>query len=274
MSDPDEASKTSGARDQTSEAQTGQRIFLSHAAAELKQGLEQRSAQEAAARAETARRIIDDVISLLRHDVPYPTKEAFKALLEKLTHVIPEQRISHAVYIQNMDPIIEETDDRIWRRYKELSEQFSERAPRTSASSSSGEEQSVPEQPSSENYADLRAQLSEARAEVKISEALGRIEAGFAGINGRLDVLNSRVEGVERTTSGIKTTVITTGIATGIAVVGVTAAILTYGQTWFGLGLTTRDVVKTTVSEEMERQRQSVPPGQSVPPAAAPTPGR
>lgn len=74
------------------------------------------------------------------------------------------------------------------------------------------------------------------------AEMRGEVREGFARTNERLDA-------VERSTGGIKTTVITTVIGTGIAVVAIVIAVLTYGQTWFGIGISEREVIRATVAE-------------------------
>ena len=112
----------------------------------------------------------------------------------------------------------------------------------------------MPNPDPTDDTTELRIQLAEARSEAKLAQALGEIRtemrSGFAAINARLDSL-----------SGIKATV----IGTGIAVVAVIIALMTYGQTWFGIGVSTRDVVKATV---MEYRQQTAP--QVVPPAGQP----
>ncbi len=118
-------------------------------------------------------------------------------------------------------------------------------------------------------FAELRAQLAEARSDGKLAEAIGRsdarhaevvgrVDTGFAEIRGQIATVNARLEGIERTTGGIKTTVIVTGL-TAVALI---VAILTYGQTWFGIGLSTRDAVK---SEVAGMQQQTKPPVSTSP---------
>lgn len=85
---------------------------------------------------------------------------------------------------------------------------------------------------------DLKIKLSEAQGEVRLAEALGEVRTGFAQLNERLAAL-------DRSTSGLKAVI----IGTGIAAVAVVVAMLAYGQTWFGIGVATRDIIRATVSE-------------------------
>ena len=106
---------------------------------------------------------------------------------------------------------------------------------------------SEPGPPSSET--ELRVQLAEARTDTKFAEMLGEVRIGFAKMDGRFGEIEARMGGLERSTSGIKATV----IGTGIAVVALVIAVMTYGQTWFGIGVSTRDVVKAAVTEYRQR---------------------
>ena len=107
---------------------------------------------------------------------------------------------------------------------------------------------SEPGPPSSET--ELRVQLAEARTDTKFAEMLGEVRIGFAKMDGRFGEIEARMGGLERSTSGIKATV----IGTGIAVVALVIAVMTYGQTWFGIGVSTRDVVKAAVTEYRQQQ--------------------
>lgn len=102
---------------------------------------------------------------------------------------------------------------------------------------------------------ELRIQLAEARTDKKFAEMLGEVRTGFAA-------LGARLEAVERSTSGIRTTVITTAIGTGLGVLALVVAIMSYGQTWFGIGVTNRDTVRAIVTE-----MQAHPPAQPPPTA-------
>ncbi len=85
---------------------------------------------------------------------------------------------------------------------------------------------------------DLKIVLSEARTDTKFATLMGEMRTEFAKINTRLDSL-------ERSVTGIKPTI----IITGIALAGVIIAALTYGQAGFGLGVSTREIIKATVAE-------------------------
>jgi hypothetical protein len=115
-------------------------------------------------------------------------------------------------------------------------------------------------QPMADENADLRAELAEARTDKKFAEMLGEVRSGFANIDakfaaldGRIGALEGRVDArlsaLERATAGIKPTIIVTGLAVAALMVGV----LTYGQTWFGIGGSTRDVVRSAVSEYIQQ---------------------
>jgi hypothetical protein len=123
---------------------------------------------------------------------------------------------------------------------------------------------------------EIEAQIaaSEARGSTRLAEALGEMRTGLADTRGEMrtgfaDVraafaelrgemregfarTNERLDAVEKSTGGIKTTV----IGTGIAVVAIVIAVLAYGQTWFGIGISSRDVIRATVME----MRQTAPP--------------
>lgn len=68
-------------------------------------------------------------------------------------------------------------------------------------------------------------------------------------VDGRFVGLDARMQSLERATAGVKTTI----IGTGIAVVAVMIAVLAYGQTWFGIGVTTRDIVRATITEYIQQ---------------------
>ncbi len=129
--------------------------------------------------------------------------------------------------------------------------------------------ESMSQSDSNATFAELRAQLAEARSDGKLAEAIGKSDARYAEVVGRLDTgltdikgqitaVNTRLEGIERMTGGIKTTV----MVTGLTVVAIIVAILTYGQTWFGIGITTRDAVKAEVTS---MQQQAKPPAGNPP---------
>lgn len=131
------------------------------------------------------------------------------------------------------------------------------------------EVESMSQSDSNTNFADLRAQLAEARSEGKLAEAIGksnerhaeivgRLDTGLAEIKGQIVAMNTRLEGIERITNGTKMTVILTGL-TAVAVV---ITILAYGQSWFGVGISTRDAVIA----EVTRMQQQTKPSVTAPP--------
>lgn len=101
---------------------------------------------------------------------------------------------------------------------------------------------------------ELRIQLAEARTDKKFADMLGEMRTGFAQLDGRFGRLEARLDTLERSTSGLKATVITTGIGTGIGVVAVVVATLAYGGSLFGNGLTTRDAINNAVTQELQHQ--------------------
>jgi hypothetical protein len=128
------------------------------------------------------------------------------------------------------------------------------------------------------NRPEIEAQIaaSEARGSTRLAEALGEMRVGFADVRtgfaevrtgfaevrtefaevrASIATLASRLEAVEKSTAGIKPTV----IGTGIAVVAVVISVLAYGQTWFGLGISSRDVIRATVLEMRETAAQTAP---------------
>lgn len=121
--------------------------------------------------------------------------------------------------------------------------------------------------PDDQIVADLRAKLAEAHAETKLTEAIsrsdlkfaeliGRVDTGFVDIKGQISTVNARLDGIEKSTTGLKTTI----VGTGVAVVAVVIAVMTYGQAWFGIGVSTRDVVKAAVLEMQTQTRPGAPP--------------
>jgi len=85
---------------------------------------------------------------------------------------------------------------------------------------------------------DLKFRLAAAETDKKFAEVLGEIRTISADLSGRMTA-------VQDASRGTKTTVMVTGLAVAALMVG----ILTYGQAWFGIGVSTRDVVKSAVSE-------------------------
>jgi len=98
---------------------------------------------------------------------------------------------------------------------------------------------------------DLRLEAALARMDGKIDTALAKIDGTFGKIEARLDA-------VEKSTDGLKGTI----IGTGLGVVAVVIGVLAFGQSWFGAGLTARDMVRSAVEEVLRQQPPPVkPPG-------------
>lgn len=102
----------------------------------------------------------------------------------------------------------------------------------------------------------LRDELLELKARADLTAAMGTLEARFSGIDvrfakidGQFAALSERLGAIERHTGGTKATVVLTGIATVTLVV----AVMAYGQAWFGIGVSTRDVVHSAVAEYIQQ---------------------
>ena len=99
---------------------------------------------------------------------------------------------------------------------------------------------------------DAKLQAAEARGDTKLAEALGEVRTAFARLEGKFDNVNTRITDLQHSTGGTKGTI----LATGVAVVALIVGILTYGQGWFGIGVTTRDTIKSVVTEVIQQQHQ------------------
>jgi hypothetical protein len=125
-------------------------------------------------------------------------------------------------------------------------------------------ENKVAEPRGSEKMSDLTREemkasleLAEAKTDVKFAQLIGKIDTANADLRGDIRALSAHFSAVERSTAGVKATIILTAVAVLAIVVGV----LGFGQQWFGIGITTRDVVRSTVKEFQE---------QTLPPSAKP----
>ncbi len=108
--------------------------------------------------------------------------------------------------------------------------------------------------------------LAEARSEAKLSSALGEIRAEFGHLRAEFGELKAdvgyvriKLDAVERSTTGLKGTVITTGQTAGVGAVAIVIGVLAYGQTSFGIGVSTRDVIKASVSEYRQQEETTRP---------------
>jgi hypothetical protein len=87
-----------------------------------------------------------------------------------------------------------------------------------------------------------------AALEGKISGLDGKIsglDGKIGGLDGKIGGIEGRLSALEQSVAGLKPTI----ILTGLAVAALMVATLTYGQTWFGIGVSTRDIVRSTVAE-------------------------
>ncbi|UXS31356.1 hypothetical protein FY152_04305 [Agrobacterium tumefaciens] len=101
---------------------------------------------------------------------------------------------------------------------------------------------------------DAKIAASEARTDTKFAQLMGELSTMRAEINGRLDVLGTRVGHVETSTAGMKTTV----IVTAIAALGLTVAVMAYGSQWFGLGMDAQQVADRAAQTSMQNLQPQV----------------
>ena len=99
------------------------------------------------------------------------------------------------------------------------------------------EEQEVSNTSTNATVAELRAQLAEARSDTKLAEAIsrsdvkhaemiGRLDAGFAELKGQISTVGARLDGIEKSTAGLRTAI----FGTGVAAIAVVIGILAYGS--------------------------------------------
>jgi hypothetical protein len=99
--------------------------------------------------------------------------------------------------------------------------------------------------------AKLRDDLIEAKTDTKFAQLIGKLDTTTAELRGELQNISTHLNGLERSTAGIKATI----VGTAIAVLVLMVAILTFGQQWLGIGMSARDIVHATVTE-MNQQGQ------------------
>ena len=92
---------------------------------------------------------------------------------------------------------------------------------------------------------DSKLETTVARTDTKFAELIGEIRVISSDLKGEMGKINTRLDGVERSTAGVKGTVVWVALGTIAIVIGVMA----FGQQWFGIGMSTRDIVRTTVQE-------------------------
>jgi hypothetical protein len=103
---------------------------------------------------------------------------------------------------------------------------------------------------------DARFRAASAETDKKFAEVLGEVRLISSELKGEMGKINTRLDGVERSTGGVKATIVAS-VFFGIAIV---IAVLGYGQQWFGIGITTRDTIRATIKEMQEPPLLPRPP--------------
>lgn len=101
---------------------------------------------------------------------------------------------------------------------------------------------------------DAKIAASEARTDAKFSEMIGQLSTMRAELGGKLDTMNARSEHVEKSTAGIKTTV----IVTAIAALGLTVAIMAFGSQWFGLGMDAQQISQRSAQTAIDSSKARI----------------
>jgi hypothetical protein len=94
---------------------------------------------------------------------------------------------------------------------------------------------------------DAKIAASEARTDTKFAELLGEIKVTNAGIVG----LRSEFSDMRGYARSSHHTTIGTIVATGLGIVAIVIALLTYGATWFGLGINAHDVARQAADQAL-----------------------
>jgi hypothetical protein len=111
---------------------------------------------------------------------------------------------------------------------------------------------------------DLKLQLAEAKTNKKFADLVGEIhvaeaktDAKFYELFGEMRTefgkVGVRLDGLERSTAGTKTTIVVTGIAVFVAII----AVLTFAQAGYGLGVSMPSIIKSTVAEYIQEHPAS-----------------
>jgi hypothetical protein len=101
-----------------------------------------------------------------------------------------------------------------------------------------------------------------AKTDTKFAELIGEIRVISSDLKGEMKSINTRLDAVDRSTAGVKATIIVVALTAIAIVVGV----LAFGQQWFGIGITMRDIIRATVSEErLQRGTPAQSPSMSAP---------
>ena len=93
---------------------------------------------------------------------------------------------------------------------------------------------------------DTKVELAAAQTAIKFAQLIGKIDTSTAELKGEIGKLETHLSSVESATSGVKATVILSALTAIAIVIGV----LAFGQQWFGVGMTARDIIRATITEE------------------------
>jgi RNA 3'-terminal phosphate cyclase len=85
--------------------------------------------------------------------------------------------------------------------------------------------------------------------DAKIAAAEARTDTKFAELLGEMRLMNQRLDHVEKSTSGMRSTV----IGTGIGVVAVAIAVMAYGAQWFGVGMDAQQVSERAAASALSK---------------------
>jgi len=107
---------------------------------------------------------------------------------------------------------------------------------------------------------DARFRTAAAETNAKFAEMIGEVRLISSDLKGELGNINTRLDHVERSTSGVKGTIIITAVGVIAIVVAVVIGVLAFGAQWFGLGLTTHDTIRATIKEMQEPPMIPPPP--------------
>lgn len=110
------------------------------------------------------------------------------------------------------------------------------------------------EAPSRDEIA-ARLEAIEARTDAKFAEIMGELRTDLAAMKGEMGIVSAKIDAIKESTHGTKATV----IGTGVAAIAIVVAILSYGQSWFGLGMGARDTVRAVVSDILRNQVNNPP---------------
>ena len=99
---------------------------------------------------------------------------------------------------------------------------------------------------------DDKIAAAEARSEAKLERMLGEMRTGFADIRGEIRAVSTRVEAVERSTSGIKSTI----VITAVGAVALVVAILAYAGDSLTKGMSYRDVIAAETARQLSSSEE------------------